>query len=66
MLAVLGFIGAMFALFWAGLFATIGLVVLFAFLIPFLIVALFFRIGFVFVKLAAVLLLVCLIAVSLV
>jgi len=54
-----------FAFFWATLFTAVGLTVLFAFLVPFLLVALFFRLGLFLVKLAAGMVLLSLFAICL-
>lgn len=53
MLGLLAFIGGLFALVWTTVVASVGLVILFVLLLPLLIVALFFRIGFVFLKVVA-------------
>lgn len=42
-----------FAFLWTALFTAVGLTVLFAVLVPFLLIAVFFRIGLLFVKLVA-------------
>jgi hypothetical protein len=54
-----------FAFFWAALFTAVGLTVLFAFLVPFLLVALLFRLGVFLVKLAAGVVLLSLFAICL-
>ena len=54
-----------FAFFWTALFTAVGLTVLFAFLVPFLLVALFFRLGLFLVKLVAGVFLLSLVAVCL-
>ena len=54
-----------FAFFWAALFTAVGLTVFFAFLVPLLLVVLFFRLGFFLVKLAAGFLLLSLFAICL-
>ena len=54
-----------FAFFWTALFTAVGLTVLFAFLVPFLLVALFFRLGLLLVKLAAGVVLLSLFAICL-
>jgi len=54
-----------FAFFWTALFTAVGLTVLFAFLVPFLLVALFFRLGLFLVKLAAGVVLLSLFAICL-
>lgn len=54
-----------FAFFWTAFFTTVGLTVLFAFLVPFLLVALFFRLGLFLVKLAAGVVLLSLFAICL-
>jgi hypothetical protein len=54
-----------FAFFWTALFTTVGLTVLFAFLVPFLLVVLFFRLGLFLVKLAAGVVLLSLFAICL-
>ncbi|HLY06556.1 MAG TPA: hypothetical protein VKR31_12495 [Rhizomicrobium sp.] len=42
-----------FAFFWAAIFSAIGLTMLFAFLVPLLLLAIFFRLGIFLVKLVA-------------
>lgn len=59
MLALFGFIAGIFALVWTAVVATIGLVLLIVFLAPLLVLALFFRLGVVFVKVAALFVIVC-------
>jgi hypothetical protein len=54
-----------FAFFWTALFTAVGLTVLFAFLVPLLLVALFFRLGLFLVKLAAGVVLLSLFAICL-
>jgi hypothetical protein len=54
-----------FAFFWAALFTAVGLTVLFAFLVPLLLVALFLRLGLFLVKLAAGMVLLSLFAICL-
>ena len=54
-----------FAFFWAALFTAVGLTVLFAFLVPLLLVAVVFRLGFFMAKLAAGVVLLSLFAVCL-
>ena len=54
-----------FAFFWAVLFTAVGLTVLLVFLVPLLLVALFFRLGLFLVKLAAGVVLLSLFAVCL-
>jgi len=54
-----------FAFFWTALFTAVGLTVLFAFLVPFLLVALFFRLGLFLVKIAAGVVLLSLFAICL-
>jgi hypothetical protein len=54
-----------FAFFWTALFTAVGLTVLFVFLLPLLLVALFFRLGFFLVKLTAGVVLLSLFAVCL-
>lgn len=54
-----------FAFIWAAFFTAVGLTVLFAFLIPLLLIALIFRIGLFFVKLAAGVVLISLLAICL-
>jgi len=54
-----------FAFFWAALFTAVGLTFLFAFLVPLLLVAIVFRLGFFLVKLAAGVVLLSLFAVCL-
>jgi hypothetical protein len=55
-----------FAFFWAALFTVVGLSVLLVFLVPLLLVAVFFRLGILMVKLAAGVVLLALFAVCLV
>lgn len=62
MLGLLGFLGGMFALIWAGIAASIGLAVLFALLVPLLVLVLFFRLSLMVVKIAAAFVLVCFLA----
>ena len=54
-----------FAFFWTALFTAVGLTVLLVFLVPLLLVALLFRLGFFLVKLTAGLVLLSLFAVCL-
>jgi len=54
-----------FAFFWTALFTAVGLTILFAFLVPFLLVALLFRLGLLLVKLAAGVVLLSLFAICL-
>ena len=54
-----------FAFFWAALFTAVGLTVLFAFLVPLLLLAIFFRLGIFLVKLVAGVFLLSLFAVCL-
>ena len=54
-----------FAFFWAAIFTAVGLTALFAFVIPLLLIALVFRIGLFFVKLAAGVVLLSLFAICL-
>ena len=54
-----------FAFFWTALFTVVGLTLFLALLVPFLLVALIFRIGLLFVKLAAGVVLLALFAVCL-
>ncbi|MGH6889669.1 MAG: hypothetical protein ACREHF_10815 [Rhizomicrobium sp.] len=55
----------MFAFFWAAVFSIVGLSLFLAFLVPFLLFALVFRIGILFVKLAAGVVMLALLAVCL-
>lgn len=55
----------MFAFFWAAIFSVVGLTVVLALLVPFLLLAVVFRIGLLFVKLAAGVVLLALLAVCL-
>lgn len=59
MFGLLGFIGGIFALVWTAVFASVGLALLFVFLIPLIIFGLIFRIGFALAKVAVVLVLLC-------
>jgi hypothetical protein len=54
-----------FAFFWTALFTAVGLTLLLVFLVPLLLVALFLRLGFFLVKLAAGMVLLSLFAVCL-
>ncbi|HEX3429635.1 MAG TPA: hypothetical protein VHT03_02020 [Rhizomicrobium sp.] len=54
-----------FAFFWAALFTAVGLTVLFAFLVPLLLVVLFFRLGLFLVKIATGVVLLSLFAICL-
>jgi hypothetical protein len=54
-----------FAFFWTALFTAVGLTVLFVFLLPLLLIALFFRLGLFLVKVAAGVLLLSLFAICL-
>lgn len=62
---VLTFLFGMFAFFWAAIFSVVGFSLFLAFLVPFLVLALVFRIGLLFVKLAAGMVLLALFAVCL-
>lgn len=55
----------MFAFFWAGVVAVVGLSVVFAVLIPLFVLILLFRVGLIFVKLAAAVVLLALFSVCL-
>jgi hypothetical protein len=57
MLGILGLIIGFFALIWAGIAATVGVALIFVFLIPLIALAVLFRLGFALFKFAAVLLL---------
>ena len=59
MLGLAAFIGGIFALVWAVTAASLGLVLLFAFLLPLLVFFLLFRLGFALMKVAAVFVLLC-------
>jgi len=54
-----------FAFFWAAIFSAIGLTMLFAFLVPILLIAILFRLGFFLVKLVAGVFLLSLVAICL-
>ena len=54
-----------FAFFWAAIFTAVGLTFVFAFLVPLLLIALLFRLGFFLVKLVAGVFLLSLVAVCL-
>jgi hypothetical protein len=63
--AMLTLIFGIFAFFWATLFTAVGLTVLFAFVVPLLLIALFFRLGLFLMKLVAGVFLLSLVAVCL-
>jgi hypothetical protein len=60
MLGVLGPMLAAFMAIWAGIAAALGVALFFAFVLPLLVVAIVFRVGFALIKLTAVLVLICL------
>ena len=62
MLGLLAFIGGIFALIWSLVFASVGLALFAAFLVPLLIFCLIFRIGFALMRVAVVLVLFCFVA----
>lgn len=62
---MLTFLFGIFALFWTAIFATVGVSFFVVFLIPLIILALLFRIGFAIMKLAAGVVLVALLCVCL-
>ena len=60
------FLFGLFAFFWSAIFATIGVTLLVVFLIPLILLAVLFRIGLLFFKLAAGAVLLCLLIVCLI
>jgi hypothetical protein len=66
MLGLLGLIFTAFAVMWAGIAAVLGVVVIFVFVLPLLVLAVLFRAGFALIKLTAVLVLICLASVWLI
>ena len=62
---MLTFLFGIFAIFWTAIFATVGVGLFFVFLIPLIILAILFRIGFAIMKLAAGVMLFALVCVCL-
>lgn len=62
---MLALLFGMFAFFWTSLLAIVGISLILALLVPFLILALIFRIGLLFTKMAAAVVLLALFAVCL-
>jgi hypothetical protein len=63
MSGLLGLIFGLFALVWAVVFTAVGLAALFALLIPLLILGIFFRVGLGLMRVAAVIMLLCVVAI---
>ncbi|HEY1614181.1 MAG TPA: hypothetical protein VGF97_10865 [Rhizomicrobium sp.] len=63
---MLTFLFGIFAVIWSAIFATVGITLLFVFLIPLILFAIVFRIGLLFFKLAAGAVLLCLLALCLI
>jgi hypothetical protein len=66
MLGLAAFLAGIFALIWSVVIASVGLVLIFACLVPLLILCLFFRFGFALMRATGVFVLLCIVAVWLI